>query len=215
MTDDQSSDALQISSRRAAEALADSPGMRRIREQVAAMATRSIQPFAEALARHWSPSLNAQLEAIAADARRSVADSLTGFSFDILQNSDALRQLNLDARAAAARILEESYASAESGTASSEVPEELLATIEESARSFAESESGLLPDKAQRSAFIWFIGIMVFLALMQAAVSSEAAKEMIENSASITPVAAAAMLAAGRSWDRVNGRAEDDEQSDE
>nr|WTB35158.1 hypothetical protein OG781_41990 [Streptomyces sp. NBC_00830] len=155
-------------------------------------------------------------------ALRSVADSLTGFSFDttglerILGNLDALRQLNLDARAAAARILEESYATAEAGTASDEVPEELLTTLEESARSFAATESGLLPDKAQRTAFIWFIGITVFLALMQAAVSSEAAKEMIENSSSITPVAAVAMLAAGRSWDRVKGsRAEDDEQSDE
>jgi len=230
---------LREAARRAAEAVANSPSMRALREQIAETARVPNQQCVDAFARQqaamslrWSqrateamaPALEARrtaineaLERFGLTARQRLAESLQrSISFDatalqgILENLDALHHLNQDARAAAAIALEQSYATAEAGTAD-EVSEELITSFEETARDFAATDGSSLPPKTQRTLFIWFCGILVFLALMQAVLSSEAAKELLEDASLITPVAGGAMLAAGKAWDRVMGRLEDDE----
>jgi hypothetical protein len=120
--------------------------------------------------------------------------------------------LDLEQRANAAHVLEESYEAAAAGT-STEVPEEMVAGLEEPARDFVSSEAGFLPAKVQRSLFIYFCGLLVIIALMQASFTSDTADAVLGKGAEYAPYAAMVMLAAGTAWDRY-GRRPDDEDED-
>ncbi|MEV2198276.1 hypothetical protein AB0I02_45965 [Streptomyces phaeochromogenes] len=68
--------------------------------------------------------------------------------------------------------------------------------------------------EAQRNAFVWFCGVIVFLWLMQVMVTSEAAKELIEDAATVVTPTALAMLVAGKGWDRVFTPAREEDAAD-
>ncbi|MER7050051.1 hypothetical protein [Streptomyces jumonjinensis] len=65
----------------------------------------------------------------------------------------------------------------------------------------------------QRSIFVWFLGILAFLYLMQATLTSEAADELIEDASNVTGFAMMTMLAAGTLWDRLHPPSEQDQET--
>lgn len=119
-----------------------------------------------------------------------------------------------DQWAAAARVLEDSYGTV-GGDPDGEVPDELVDGLGEPARDFASAQAGIIPATLQRQLFVYFIGILVLAALMQASFTSEKADEVIDKTIALAPVAGFTMLAAGTAWDRYVRRPEDDEDSED
>nr|BAK19802.1 hypothetical protein [Streptomyces rochei] len=116
------------------------------------------------------------------------------------QDLEAWRSLDSGQRTAAARLLDGSYRRADRGQAE-EVPDELVAELEETARDFARTQSGLLSPERQRQLFVYFCGLLVLVALLQASFTSDAADAVIDKTISFSPAAVLAMAAAGKAWD--------------
>lgn len=76
---------------------------------------------------------------------------------------------------------------------------------------FATTQGAGLSWEAQRKLALYFVGVWVFLVLMQGMVQSEAVKELLENSELALPIAAAAMVVAGKRFDKLFPPPGDDE----
>jgi hypothetical protein len=160
--------------------------------------------------------INQAMDAYGRSVREYVArQGQLSYSFDttglerMLAALDANRIVAAETRQRTARLLADAYDAADTGTATDDdVSEDLVAELEEAARDFAARQGGGLSPKAQRSAFIWFWGIIIFLSLMQAAFTNDAVKEIIDESACLAPYAGVAMMAAGKAWDRCSGQPE-------
>ncbi|WP_189846638.1 hypothetical protein, partial [Streptomyces rubiginosohelvolus] len=68
---------------------------------------------------------------------------------------------------------------------------------------FAATQGAGLSREAQRKLALYFVGVWVFLVLMQGMVQSEAVKELLENSEVALPIALAAMAVAGKQFDKL------------
>jgi hypothetical protein len=128
---------------------------------------------------------------------------------------DAWQRLPEAQRTAAAGVLEDTYEHA-GHSAGEEVSEELVAELEDTARTFVSSDAGILPPKVQRALFVYFCAGLVLIALMQASFTSDAADAVAEKFFTFGPAAALVAQAAGKAFDRYTGHQsdEDDESED-
>ncbi|QIK04755.1 hypothetical protein G7Z12_00335 [Streptomyces sp. ID38640] len=83
-----------------------------------------------------------------------------------------------------------------------DVPDEMLDELSQAARAFADGQPATLSWETKRTLFVWFWGVLVFLALMQAQVQSEAVKELMEDAAAVAPYAGATVTVAAAAWNR-------------
>lgn len=75
---------------------------------------------------------------------------------------------------------------------------------------FVTAEGQGLSREAQRRLLVWFVAFAVFGILLQGVMQSDAVKELVEDSGMVMPVAAAAMVIAGRQFDKVFPRPDGD-----
>ncbi|MFE6808622.1 hypothetical protein ACFVEN_44265 [Streptomyces sp. NPDC057681] len=182
-------------------------------QQIAAVILPGLEARRDIIERATSAQGEIARRAIADMMARTFSPDVTGID-DYLERLDALHTLNRDARAAAATALRGSYIEAQSaGTHQADTA--LIASLEETARDFVRTEGRSLSWQAQRRAFVWFVGALVFIALMHAMVTNDMAKELLEDGSTAMPYAGAAMLAAGAAFDRVNRRPEDEDGQDD
>lgn len=137
-----------------------------------------------------------------------------------LQDTAAFSGIPAQGRETAVRVLDDAFTSTStSSVPPAEVPDDLSELVEEfegTARTFVSSQAGFLPAKVQRALFVYFCGCLVIVALMQASFTSDAVDAVLDKAMGYAPMAAAAMLAAGKAFDRFTGYQpgpdEDDEQ---
>jgi hypothetical protein len=123
---------------------------------------------------------------------------------------DAWQALDLEQRTAVAQALDDSHQAAADGS-DTDVPEDLIAGLEETARDFASAQTGPLSPTLQRQLFVYCCGLLVLMVLMQASFTSDTADAVIDKTSTLMPAAGAVMLAAGAAWDRYVRRPEDDD----
>src|SRR5690606_34158577 len=181
---------------------------RSVLEQAASL-SEAVSAATDRVVRESMQSLADTLDAMVVpwqEQARAVAESLT-LALDttglerMLDGLSAWRALDAGQRADTARILEESFHAAQVGD-TQQVPDDLVAGLGDSARQFAEERDGFISPEMQRQLFMYFCGLVVLLALMQASLTSETADALIEKSIALSPVAVVAMAASGKAWDR-------------
>lgn len=157
----------------------------------------------------WGNAAAMRLLQSAAPARRSLtADEV----LQVLRDMDAWRGMPPAQQLATFSAVDETYESAASRD--EEVPDELVDEFEDTARTFLSSDVGLLPPKMQRTLFVYFCGLIVLVALMQASFTSDAVDAVLGKAADYAPFAGAAMLAAGKAFDRYTGNQNDEDEED-
>ncbi|GAB2795340.1 hypothetical protein GCM10027073_29310 [Streptomyces chlorus] len=180
----------------------------------------AVQPVTVALA-----SVQADLhEAVTAMTRTTAqhmqeALSQIDLSFDTtglaraLRDVQAWRDLNGEQWATASRVLDDAYRTAEAGGATDDVPDDLVTGLADTARTFAASQEGFgfLTPERQRQLFVYFWGLLVLAALMQASFTSETADTVIEKTIALSPAFALTVVAAGKGWDKYMRRPEGEE----
>lgn len=159
-------------------------------ESQRALVNQAVRFYGRTLRQQWTGSIQHLLSFDSTGMDRLMGDL------------EAWRSLQVRARMAVARTMEETYERAEAGTVPDDVPDEAVAGFEEAALNFASSEARLLPPKAQRAAFIWFCGALVLIVAMQAAFTSDAADAVLGKGLEYSPLAVAAMAVASKAWDR-------------
>ncbi|MEU4489985.1 hypothetical protein AB0H94_34770 [Streptomyces purpurascens] len=70
---------------------------------------------------------------------------------------------------------------------SGEAPEEMVSELEETVREFESSQAGVLPRRMQRALFVYFCGLLVIVALMQASFTSDTTDEVLGKGAELAP----------------------------
>lgn len=96
-----------------------------------------------------------------------------------------------------------------------DVSPELLDTLTDSAASFADAQPSGMSWETKRTLFLWFWGILVFSALMQAQVQSDPVKELIEDASGAMLIVGPTVAVAAYAWNKThpNPDREDDEGS--
>jgi hypothetical protein len=169
----------------------------------------------------WQADINSAVEALGRTAAQQLRDlqrlevtfDTTGLS-RMLQDVEAWRALDAEQQTATAQALDDAYHSADTAHPD-DVPDDLITGLEESARDFASAQGGLLTPERQRQLFVYFCGLVVLLALMQASFTSETADAVIEKTITLAPAAILTMAAAGTAWDRIMPRRPEDEEDSE
>ncbi|TQL23582.1 hypothetical protein FBY37_5649 [Streptomyces sp. SLBN-134] len=180
----------------------------------------AVQPAALALA-SVNADLNQALQAVSRTTAQQMQDALTSIntSMDmtdlarVLQNVQAV-QLTDDQWAAASRVLDDAYHSADDSSVA-DVPDELVDDLAVTARTFAATQEGfgLLTPEVQRQLFAYCCGLMVLFALMQASFTSETADAVIEKAIGLSPALVLTAALAGKAWDTHIRRPEDRDES--
>ncbi|MFD6821942.1 hypothetical protein ACFWC5_16445 [Streptomyces sp. NPDC060085] len=160
---------------------------------------------AQMASQSWVRELQAAC-ATSLQQRRSVADAVARVSINldtsgldgVLRDLRAWQALAEQQRVAAVSLLEDAYAA----TSEDDVPGDLVDIL----------EADFLPIEIDRKTFVWSVGIVVFLLMMQLALTSDAAAELMSEAGTIAPMAAAVMVAAGILWDRKRGATSGDDQ---
>ncbi|MFD5126876.1 hypothetical protein [Streptomyces olindensis] len=195
---------------------------------VTAYQQRMGQQWAERVAAILAPGQAARQEAVQrvvdqvgrSWSERMAAAAASQLRFDtpgldrILDDVRAWHQLSEDERASAAAVLEDSYEQA-TAEPSAQAPTEMVTQLEQTVREFESSQAGLIPPRVQRALFVYFVGLLVIVALMQASFTSDTADEILSKGADLAPYAGLATLAAGSAWDTFARRPEEDEESDD
>ncbi|MGW8557499.1 hypothetical protein [Streptomyces tubercidicus] len=172
--------------------------------------------FGEYCARVLAPALQAHNEQVssamnswAARLVRNMAVHSPQFQFDVSRlDIDAVLASPFDALPAQQRewarhVVGEATARVDLDAPElDDVPDEMLDELSQAARAFADGQPATLSWETKRILFVWFWGVLVFLALMQAQVQNKAAKELMEDAAAATPYVAATMAAASAAWKR-------------
>jgi hypothetical protein len=115
--------------------------------------------------------------------------------------------LPADQREWARRVVEEVTAGVDPDAAEpDDVPDHMLDELSQAARAFAQGQPATLSWDTKRTLFMWFWGVLVFPALMQAQVQSEAVKELMEDADATAPYVGAAMAVAAYAWSRTQHR---------
>ncbi|MFI8308825.1 hypothetical protein ACIF80_36615 [Streptomyces sp. NPDC085927] len=196
----------------------------------------SIAAAQERMGRRWADQINETLAAALPSWRTGIDDAVEALaraaaqqvqalhridlSFDttglnrVLQDVEAWQVLDAEQRMTASRLLDDAYQTAEASSAD-EVPDDLVANLAETARSFAASQDGFLTPERQRQLLVYFCGLLMLAALMQASFTSEAADAVIEKTMALSPAAVLTMAVAGKAWDKHVRRPEDEEASSE
>ncbi|MGY4983754.1 hypothetical protein ACWCYL_42675 [Streptomyces sp. 900105755] len=156
----------------------------------------------------WGNAAALRLLQSAAPTRSLTADDVA----QLLRDMDAWRGMSPAQQLATFNVVDETYESA--ADPGEEVPDELVDEFEDTARTFLSSDVGILPPKMQRALFVYFCGLIVLVALMQASFTSDAVDAVLGKAADYAPFAGAAMLAAGKAFDRYTGYQPDDQDED-
>ncbi|MFB7776283.1 hypothetical protein [Streptomyces bauhiniae] len=242
MSDEQPDPAQELA-RRMGESIANSPALENFRRQIANVTASQTAPLLDAvrrfnaahqerLARRFAqivaPAIEAsttqlsQAVASYAEAMRTrYADIDTGFRLDISRlNIDAVLTSPFDALPAeqrewARRAVDEATAHVDTAELAEQVPDELLDSLADSARTFASAQPGGLSRVAQKKLFIGFIVTVFFLLLLQAQLESDAVKEFVEDAGGAMLVVAPTALGAAYVWDKMNHGPDDEDEADE
>ncbi|QLJ06765.1 hypothetical protein HZZ00_37690 (plasmid) [Streptomyces sp. NEAU-sy36] len=158
----------------------------------------------------WGNAAAMRLLQSAAPTRRTLT---TEDVVQVLRDMDAWRGMPPAQQLAAFTVVDETYGSA-AVQDDEQVPDELVDEFEDTARTFLSSNAGLLPPKMQRTLFVYFCGLIVLVALMQASFTSDAVDAVLGKAADFAPFAGAAMLAAGKAFDRYTGNQNDEDDTD-
>lgn len=191
-------------------------------QSIAAAEKRLGQQWAEQINQALSTEalfqrINDAMDVLARDALQQVqAFQRIDLSLDmsgldrVLQDVGAWHALDAEQRASATHVLDDVYQVAQSRS-EDEIPDDLIVELAETAQTFAASQDGLLTPERQRQLFVYFCGLLVLLALMQASFTSEQVDAVIEKTIALSPAAVLAMAAAGKSWDKFVRRPENEE----
>ncbi|MFD4415247.1 hypothetical protein [Streptomyces sp. NPDC058476] len=177
---------------------ADSPAL--------ASLSRTLVSVAEAqrqmLANLDTSGLSRTLVSVAEAQRQLQANLDTSGLSQLMSTVEGFRTLSQAQLTTAAAAVEEAYRA----TPDDEVPEELLAELEESVRNFTASEAiEYLPVDVSRQHFSLFIGAVVMTSLMTVTFSSESADGILGKFLELSGLVALVMVAAGKAHDRVTG----------
>ncbi|MEU6807120.1 hypothetical protein [Streptomyces neyagawaensis] len=189
-------------------------------ERLARQYTQIMAPAIEATTTQLSQAVASYAEAM----RTRYADIDTGFRLDISRlNIDAVLTSPFDALPAeqrewARRAVDEATAHVDTAELAEQVPDELLDSLADSARTFASAQPGGLSRAAQKKLFIGFIVTVFFLLLLQAQLESDAVKEFkefVEDAGGAMLVVAPTALGAAYVWDKMNHGPDDEDEADE
>ena len=167
----------------------------------------------------WQNDINRAAEALAGSVAAHVqALQRIDLTFDttglnrVFQDLEAWQHLDTGQRAAAAQVLDDAYR--HSHDLADEAPDDLVARLEDTAYTFASTQSGLLNPELQRQLFVWFFGLLTLAVLMQASFTSETADAVIEKVMALSPAAVLAMAAADKVWGKGTRHSEGDEEEE-
>lgn len=240
---DEYPDPLQDLVRRVSESVANMPAMENFRRAVAEFTAAQNAQFNETVRRFnavhqeqmaqryaqlIAPALeasNSQItDAVAAFAERMrtrYADIGAGSRLNVSRlNIDTVLASGFDALPAeqrewARRAVDEATSRVDTAELADEVPDEMLDSLADTARTFASAQPAGLSWAAQKKLFIGFIVTVFFLLLLQAQIESDAVKEFIEDAGGATLVIAPTALGAAYVWDKMNPGGEDADGEDD
>lgn len=133
------------------------------------------------------------------------------FLDDLLRQTPAWQGLSARARAAVASVLGDPRAAVDDDQ-DRDVPEEMVAELDEQADQFAVSASELLPPAVQKYLFAVFVAGMVMSTLMYLSVVSDTANAVLDEMYQHGEIAAIALVAACAAWDRRQGNLRDNDE---
>ncbi|MFE7156951.1 hypothetical protein [Streptomyces sp. NPDC057636] len=185
--------------------------------------------FGEYFARAVGPALQAQNDQIASAMSnwatrmvRNMAVHAPQFQLDAAQLRidtalvSPFDALPADEREWARRVVEEATAGVDPDAGEPDgVPNDMLDELSQAARAFAQGQPATLSWETKRTLFMWFWGVLVFLALMQAQVQSESVKELMEDAGATAPYVAAAVAVAAYAWNRTQPKPDAENEDDE
>ncbi|MFK4106044.1 hypothetical protein ACI2L1_39510 [Streptomyces sp. NPDC019531] len=123
----------------------------------------------------------------------------------LMSTVEGLRTLSQAQLTTAAAAVEEAYRA----TPEDDVPEELVAELEDSVRDFTASEAiEYLPVEVSRQQFALFVGAVIMTSLMTVTFSSETADGILGKFLELSGLVALVMVAAEKAHDRVTGTTE-------
>ncbi|WP_406164547.1 hypothetical protein [Streptomyces sp. NBC_00996] len=149
--------------------------------------------------------------------RTCYADVNTGFRLDVSRlNIDAALTSPFDALPAeqrewARRAVDEATAHVDTAELAGHVPNEMLDSLADSARTFASTQPVGLSRAAQKKLFIGFIITAFFLLLLQAQIDSNAVMEFVEDAGAAMLVVGPTAIGAAYVWDKMNPGPDEDE----
>ncbi|MFF5442561.1 hypothetical protein [Streptomyces achromogenes] len=138
-----------------------------------------------------------------AEAQRRMRTNLdmTGLS-QLMSTVEGLRTLSQAQLMTAAAAVEESYRA----TVEDEVPEDLVAELEDTVRDFTASEAiEYLPVEVGRKQFALYVGAVVMTSLMTVTFSNDTADGILGKFLELSGLVALVMVAAEKAHDRVTG----------
>ncbi|MGW5610155.1 hypothetical protein ACWEWI_29530 [Streptomyces sp. NPDC003753] len=177
----------------------------RVDSQGLAGLSRALLPLAEAQ-RRMQASLDmtglsrALLPLAEAQRRMQASLDMTGLS-QLMSTVEGLRTLSQAQLTTAAAAVEESYRA----TAEDDVPEELVAELEDTVRDFTASAVEYLPVEVGRKQFALYVGAVIMTSLMTVTFSSETADGILGKFLELSGLVALVMVAAEKAHDRVTG----------
>lgn len=95
-----------------------------------------------------------------------------------------------------------------------DVSAELLDTLTDSASAFASSQPSGMSWETKRTLFLWFWGILVFIALVQAQVQSDSVKELIEDAGGAMLIVGPTVAGAAYAWNKIHPNPDSDNDED-
>ncbi|MFF8953535.1 hypothetical protein ACF09I_32735 [Streptomyces sp. NPDC014940] len=240
---DEQLDPMQDLGHRISESIANSPAMENLRRQIADYTAAQMAPLNEAVRRFsaarqeriaqqytriMAPALEASTNQLAraiaslTDGMRTrYADIDTGFRLDVSRlDLDAVLAFPFDAlpaeqRESARRAVDEATAHIDTAELADEVPDEVLHSLADSARTFASAQPGGLSRAAQKKLFIGFVVTVFFLLLLQAQIESDAVKEFVEDAGGAMLIVAPTALGAAYVWDQMHPDPDDEDAADD
>ncbi|MGW3031114.1 hypothetical protein ACWDCB_07745, partial [Streptomyces sp. NPDC001178] len=146
--------------------------------------------------------LSRTLASVTEAQRQMLADLDTSGLSQLMSTVEGFRTLSQAQLTTATAAVEEALRT----TPADDVPEELLAELEDSVRNFTASEDiEYLPVEVSRQHFSLFMGAVVMTSLMTVTFSSETADGILGKFLELSGLVAFVMVAAGKAYDRVTG----------
>ncbi|MFJ4198339.1 hypothetical protein ACIP2Y_01695 [Streptomyces sviceus] len=177
---------------------ADSPALAGLSRALVSVAEAQRQM----LANFDASGLSRALVSVAEAQRQMLANLDTSGLSQLMSTVEGFRTLSQAQLTTAAAAVEEAYRA----TSEDNVPEQLLAELEDSVRNFTSSEAiEYLPVEVSRQHFSLFIGAVVMTSLMTVTFSSETADGILGKLLELSGLVALVMVAAGKAHDRVTG----------
>ncbi|MFE3639275.1 hypothetical protein [Streptomyces sp. NPDC059168] len=93
-----------------------------------------------------------------------------------------------------------------------DAPDDALSVLQEPARSFADTEGAGRPWEDQQRIFAGAVAFIVLCALLQAMITSDAVKELAEDTSTVWGVVTAAYLVSKKAWANWNPQRQDNDE---